>query len=121
MGKLAARLARLETLVPTLAYVETWLGILRTAAEQVPLDTATTIRLLTAIEVHHQALRIPPLVEPDQVPVLGQALVDGVLQAVEVHVPAGLQAAYRQAASQLCLEAARRWLAREEADADATF
>jgi hypothetical protein len=121
MGKLAARLARLETLVPTLAYLETWLTILRETAQVAALDAATTETLLTAVEAHHQALRIPPLVEADQVPVLGQALLDGVLEAIAVHVPAGLQSAYRQATSELCLEASRRWQAVEEADNDATL
>jgi hypothetical protein len=121
MGKLAARIARLETLVPTLAYVETWFTILRKAAQGAALDTTTTETLLTAIEAHHQALRIPPRVEAEQVPVLAQALLDGVLEAITMHVPAGLQSAYRQAASELCLAASRRWQAAEEADADATL
>ena len=121
MGKLAARLARLETLVPTLAWLETWLTILRAAAQVAGLDTATAKTLLTAIEAHHQTLRIPPLVEAEQVPVLGQALVDGVLEAIAVHVPAGLQSAYRQAASDLCLAESQRWLTSEERGEHATF
>jgi hypothetical protein len=108
MGKLGARITRLETLVSTLAYLETWLTILREAAQVAALDTATTKTLLTAIEAHHQALHIPPLVEAEQMPVLGHALVDGVLEAIQAHVPPALQFAYRAAASALCRQAASR-------------
>jgi hypothetical protein len=109
MGRLAARIARLETLVPTPTYLRLWLGILHEACTVAGLDARTSERLMAAIRAHHAALTILPLVTPEELGRWADCLVDGLLACVEQQVPPAWQEAYRRAASDLCAAEAARW------------
>lgn len=106
MSRLALRLDRLEALVPTPALLDVWQGILQQVAADVALDPGITEALCAAVQARQAARRLPRLVPLEEASVLSQ---DALLE-IEAHLPDPCQrSAFRTAASEACMAAARRY------------
>jgi hypothetical protein len=105
MTRLATRLDRLESLVPTPLMLRVWQSILHEAATVVGLDDTTTAAFCAAVQARQVARRLPRLVPLEETNVLLQ---DALIE-IETHLEPSQRSAFRLAASEACMAAARRY------------